>query len=76
MRRTRPERPNAEGGRMARDHIDLEKNIFRAEMRITSLRALIADQKSAGSDTTLSELSLDVIERSVAELWRARSRSK
>jgi hypothetical protein len=41
---------------MAPELIDLEKNIFRGEMRITSLRAIIADQKRLGSDTTLSEL--------------------
>jgi hypothetical protein len=57
---------------MAIDPVDLDKHIFRAEMRITALRDLIANQRRLGGNTTLSTLSLEVIERSVAELWRAR----
>jgi hypothetical protein len=57
---------------MAPNPVDFEKNIFRAEMRITGLRDLIAHQTHLGSDTMLLEISLDVIQRSTAELWRAR----
>lgn len=61
---------------MAPDPIDFERNIFRSEMRITSLRLLIAQQTRLGITTLLSEFWLAATQRSVADLWRARRESK